>query len=368
VKNIGGALSAAREEKGYSIDDAARETNIAKKYIAALEAEDFDQFPAEAYVLGFLRNYGDFLGLDVPALLERYRVLKIQEQPVPMKELLHRPSNLPRILITTVIAVIAVLLAGGAAFFIINFTSKTQVAVVAVHEPIEYTLNEGALEQRFFTGDSVVIPVGESFYKIELKNLGEAITMATPTGEKFLDLNQGARFDVNNDGFSEISVTVADYAENDPDMGAQLRFDLTSRDTAFPESAPPATVSTPAAGIPAAQTGGAYIVWTSNNPYPFTLQINFQGHCMFRWEILREANRQTRNERYFVRGDELSIQAQNGVRLWVSNAGSVKIQAIGGGRTVSVKAGEAGEVVVADISWQRGEDGRYNLVQAQLEG
>jgi cytoskeletal protein RodZ len=366
VKNIGSFLSATRVEKGYTIDDIARETNIAKKYIVALEAEDFAQFPAEAYVLGFLKNYGDFLGLDVSALLERYRVLKIQEQPVPMTELLHRPSNLPRILITSIIVAVSVSLVCGAVFFIAGLTSKKPAVEPIARKSVEYTLNEGTLEQRFFTGDSVVIPSGESFYKIELKNLGEAITLAAPGGDKFLDLNQGAQFDVNDDGFQELNVTVSDYAENKPDMGAFLRFDLTGGETAFIESSPPAAAAASAAP-PSLPAGNANVIWTSNNPYPFTLQINFQGYCMLRWEILREPNRQARNERYFVRGDELSVQAQNGVRLWVSNAGSVKVQAIGGGRTESVKAGNPGEVVVSDILWQRGEDGRYNLVQLQLE-
>jgi cytoskeletal protein RodZ len=370
VKNIGDVLKNARDEKGYTIEDAARETNIAKKYLTALEAEDFEQFPAEAYVLGFLKNYADFLGLDVGMLLDRYRVLKIQEQPVPMKELLHKSSNLPHILITSVIVAVAILLVGGAAFFIINLLSKRPAVETAIREPVEYTLNEGELEQRFFTGDSIVIPAGETLYKIELKNFGEAITLSTPDGDKFLDLNQGAQFDVNTDGFPELIVTVADYAENNPEMGAYLNFELNGRDSLLVEGATPVEANSDEVAVAAvaAQTGGGYVVWTSNNPYPFTLQLNFQGYCMLRWEILREANnRPARNERYCVRGEELSIQAQNGVRLWISNAGSVKIQAIGGGHTVSVKAGEAGEVVVTDIFWQRGEDGKYNLVQAQLE-
>jgi hypothetical protein len=44
---------------------------------------------------------------------------------------------------------------------------------------------------------------------------------------------------------------------------------------------------------------------------------------MFRWEILREANRQTRSERYFVKGEEQTIHAQNGIRFWASNSSAV---------------------------------------------
>jgi hypothetical protein len=88
---------------------------------------------------------------------------------------------------------------------------------------------------------------------------------------------------------------------------------------------------------------------------------------MFRWEILMERDRRERNERYFQRSDELNIQAQNGIRIWVSNAQAAKFQVIGGGRTVPVEIGSAGEVVVADIRWVRDDDNRYRLIVARLE-
>ena len=109
------------------------------------------------------------------------------------------------------------------------------------------------------------------------------------------------------------------------------------------------------------------MVFTSPNPYPFTIQANFQGYCLFRWEILAERDRQGRKEEYFQRSSELSIPAQNGVRIGVSNAAAVKIQVIGGGRTVPLEIGSTGEVVVADIRWIRDEDGRYRLVLLRLE-
>jgi hypothetical protein len=88
---------------------------------------------------------------------------------------------------------------------------------------------------------------------------------------------------------------------------------------------------------------------------------------MFRWEILAERDRQGRNERYFQRTDELNIQAQNGIRIWVSNAAATKLQIIGGGRTVPIEIGGPGEVVVADIRWIRDDDNRYRLIVARLE-
>ena len=109
------------------------------------------------------------------------------------------------------------------------------------------------------------------------------------------------------------------------------------------------------------------MIFSSPNPYPFTLQSRFQGYCLFRWEFLAERDRQGRNEEYFQRSGELDIQAQNGIRIGVSNAQAVKLEVIGGGRTVPVELGGAGEVVVAEIRWVRDEENRYRLILARVE-
>ncbi|MDR1363290.1 MAG: helix-turn-helix domain-containing protein, partial [Spirochaetaceae bacterium] len=113
MKSIGEQLKAARESKGLAIDDVEREINIARKYLAALEAEDFSQFTAETYVLGFLKNYGEYLGLDVKELLSLYRIIKIQEEPIPVEQLLHTPLNVKRILIIVAVILAVLLVIGG---------------------------------------------------------------------------------------------------------------------------------------------------------------------------------------------------------------------------------------------------------------
>jgi hypothetical protein len=88
---------------------------------------------------------------------------------------------------------------------------------------------------------------------------------------------------------------------------------------------------------------------------------------MFRWEILNERDRPGRNQNYFQRAEDLNIQAQNGIRIWASNAQAVRCQVIGGGRTVPVELGAAGEVIVADIRWVRDENNQYRLMYIRLE-
>jgi hypothetical protein len=225
-------------------------------------------------------------------------------------------------------------------------------------------MNTDSLEQRLYKGDSILVPLGTTQYKLELSNLGEAVTITTPGGDVILDLSQKVNVDLNNDGVVELQITAADFVKNDSAAGAFLRFEL-KNDLAFEISPAQAEENSVLAGTPA--LAGATVIFSSPNPYPFTLQSVFQGYCMFRWEILFERDRRDRNEQYYQRSDELTIAAQNGIRVWASNAQAAKLQVIGGGRTVPLELGGAGEVVVADIRWVRDDENRFRLVLVRLE-
>ena len=47
-------------------------TKIRRKYIQALENDDFDVLPGKVYVKGFLRSYAKYLGLDGKTLVDQY--------------------------------------------------------------------------------------------------------------------------------------------------------------------------------------------------------------------------------------------------------------------------------------------------------
>ncbi|GHV96615.1 transcriptional regulator [Spirochaetia bacterium] len=365
MESLGEKLRAVRESKDLSFDQVSRETNIAVRYLEGLEAEDFSGFPGEPYIIGFLRNYGAYLDMDVQELLSLYRSFKIQEQPVPVEQLLKTPSRLPKILIIAAVVLVILGAGGGGAFYLLTRPQKTEVKAPVSRTPAEYVMNADPLERRFYKGDSVLVQMESNQYKLELANLGEVVTIRTPGGTVILDLSQEANVDLTNSGAADLRITAVEFEKKNADMGVQLRLEMTG---AMAVSVPSAdAVSPPVEVVSAAGLATATVIFSSPSAYPFTLQSNFQGYCMFRWEILFERDRQDRNERYFQRSDELNIQAQNGIRIWASNAQAAKFQVIGGGRTVPVDLGAAGEVVVADIRWVRDEDNRYRLVLARLE-
>jgi cytoskeletal protein RodZ len=370
MESLGEKLRTAREEKGLNFDQICRETNISLRYLEALETENFAVFPGEPYVIGFLKNYGAYLDLDVQKLISLYRALRIQEQPIPVEQLLKHRPKLPKVIIPVVVGLVVLFGVGCGVYFLFLSGPKKPVAnTPEKRAPVEYVLEGNSMERRFYRSDSILIPVDTDMFKLELSNLGEAVTIRTPGGSVILDLSQEANVDLNNDGVPELRITVADFAKNNADMGALLHFYLMDavalydREWGSGANAEQETPFTPTTVSSASTT----LIPASASAYPFTLQSNFQGYCMFRWEILNERDRRDRNQRYFQRSDELNIQAQNGIRIWSSNAQAAKFQVIGGGRTVPVEIGAAGEVVVADIRWVRDEDSRYRLVLIRLE-
>jgi cytoskeleton protein RodZ len=67
VESIGKKLVQARLARGLTLEEAAMETRIRARQLAALEADDYSSFANNTYARGFLLMYGKFLNVDVRA-------------------------------------------------------------------------------------------------------------------------------------------------------------------------------------------------------------------------------------------------------------------------------------------------------------
>jgi hypothetical protein len=86
VTPLGETLQRARQAKGVTIEDAERVTRIPRKYIEALEVENYGILPAPVYARGFLRSYAGYLGLDAKELLPLFPIGHVEEpklEPLP---------------------------------------------------------------------------------------------------------------------------------------------------------------------------------------------------------------------------------------------------------------------------------------------
>lgn len=72
-KTVGTILREARLAKRLSLADAEKGTSIRSRYLEALERDEYDKTPGEVFMKGMIRNYGNFLGLNGPELVQLYK-------------------------------------------------------------------------------------------------------------------------------------------------------------------------------------------------------------------------------------------------------------------------------------------------------
>ncbi len=379
MDSIGDLLKSAREERGYSIDQIARDTNIAKRYLRALEEEDFTVFPGETYLIGFLRTYSEHLDLDPNTVINLYKNLRIQEQPVPMTELIETRKDRGRAMKIAIICVVVAGLAAGGYFLIPGLLEnrKAQAGNTEEAETAEvYRFDEEVLEQRFLEGDILEMIIDEKPYRISLTSVDDTLSMETPGGPVQLTIGQERILDLDGVEGGDVKVFLRDL---DPGAGAAvLHFDkflqstvtLSNRESAGEEAVAEESPEKVKAvednsGIPLGSTlleereVEPVVVLESESPEPFTIDVVFRGYCLVRY--LSDGT--NRDERYFHKGETFRLDVSREVRLWISNAGSFKAKISG----VDVDLGKPGEVSTKLIRWIPDETGdiyRLTIVQA----
>ncbi|MBN2658013.1 MAG: helix-turn-helix domain-containing protein [Spirochaetales bacterium] len=380
MKSIGEHLKTAREEKGYSFDQVVHDTNISKEYIHALEEDDFDFFPAEAYLIGFLRNYSEYLGLDPSKMVGIYKNFKISEEPVPMDLLLgkkkaaaakkEKPESpverkgLPRWLIP-VLAVIVVA-AGVAVVFIPSFLDKGAEAESSVEKetpavpeqnsvPKEFFLTEETLDINVSGGDSIKVSTGSKLltFMVNFSDEGGFISYTDPSGnpgqfvlEKggeqlvLIGDQTGVYFSVKSISTEKATIIAQKVAVDEPQVMETTEEGGSVENTVTTADAP---------------LSDKIVIMTETYPKAYTIDALFRGDGLFRYET----DGQGRIERFYQAGERLKVDVNRNLLLWASNAGSVDLKISG----QEIKIGESGQVVVRSVKWvKNNETGKYELI------
>ena len=72
MESVGQYLKRERELRDISIEGVSQATKISKNYIESIEHDNFDSLPGKTFVIGFLRLYSNFVGLDSNDVVNRY--------------------------------------------------------------------------------------------------------------------------------------------------------------------------------------------------------------------------------------------------------------------------------------------------------
>ena len=376
MESLGQKLRETREQHNFSIEQVARDTHISKQYLEALEQEDFSIIPGETYIIGFLRNYAEYLSLNPEELVALYKNIQIQEQPLPMTELLDRsrPKSSSRIIVVLAI-ILAVLGAGGYLIYRFVISPERQAAPQAaaaqevsqpnVRQPEgeELLFQDEAVTRWFDLDDTIGFPLNGNTYRLQIVDIDRTLTIKVPGGTLDMPIGQDRQLDVNGDGRNDLRILLNDLDATDVAKRANLSLYKITKATvpevaeaveeveeAVEEAVEPA-VSEPIATEPSA---GATTIISADTPAPFRVSISFRGYCLFRYLV----DNDIREERFFHKGESFSLDARNEVQLWISNAGVVRLMVAGR----EIEVGRPGAVTTKQIRWSRDDaDGQYAL-------
>jgi len=82
MKDIGNFLKERREARGISLIEVEKDLKIRKKYLQALEEGNVDAIPGKTYLIGYLRNYSKYLGVNeenINQIIQTYHNLEKKE-------------------------------------------------------------------------------------------------------------------------------------------------------------------------------------------------------------------------------------------------------------------------------------------------
>jgi cytoskeleton protein RodZ len=361
MESIGDKLRLAREKNNLTIEQIARETHVARRFLKALEDEDFSVFPGETYAMGFLRNYAENLGLNAEELIGIYRNIKIQEQPLPMTELLDAHSRLPPRRLILILAVGVIVLA-AAGYIVYKTASQGSAASAATQKPAagvatDFVFKDEVRTQWFSQGDGISVPVGDKNYRIVVAGIGDTLTLKVPGGTVELGLGKDRSIDLQGDSKPEIRVVWNDvdrtspqkrvnlglYRTTGPAADAALAAAGDTADTSVP-SALPATAST----TPPMRSDQFKPLTAALAPQAglFSIDFTFKNDCLFRYLV----DDKDREDRFFQKGEQFTIDsAHKQVTVWLSNAGAARMRIQG----KDYELGDLGEVATRTIAWKK---------------
>jgi cytoskeleton protein RodZ len=235
---LGDILRLQRETKGITLEQAAEDTRIREKFLAALETGDHHALPGAVYTKGFLRNYAEYLDLNGAELAGLYTAEKAATPEPPrriraMKPVMRSGMYIsPTVLVPVVVVVAVVLFVGYISYQFASFATPPKIEVLdppadVVAQSSDYVVRGRTLPDARVTVR--VFPGPKTFPDIRPASDGTfAVTVP---------LTQGP---------NHIEVQVLDAAGKVSLVSRSVFFDVAAQTTAAPEAVAQAFIEQPA--------------------------------------------------------------------------------------------------------------------------
>ncbi|MCH5149337.1 MAG: helix-turn-helix domain-containing protein [Spirochaetales bacterium] len=380
MEPLGLYLKQVREGKKLTIDKVIEDTFIMKKFILAIEDDDFSSFPGEAYLKGFLRNYGEYLGLDPADLISRYERIKMSETPSPTELLIPKPKaffSRVLVVILIVLLVIALLAGVGAAVIMMNHTAaesspKTIADVKSEKEKARTEKKKNLLikekkrdsssaedKSKVFTfeteadnftvkkGEKISFTLDDKTYSIWVSELEPTVILESSAGGQLFLIANGFtnKFDVNGDKKEDLEVVLNYWTDKNATIGLKrIANSLWSDSNIDSEFFLPDTIE---------------IIGESTDKSEIVAMISLSEMSYLKYQI----DNNSEIENTFNAGAVLELKAKDRIILWMANSGVVSADFPAYNKRVVF--GEKGKVDVKIIAWTK-NNGNYSLQMSSL--
>ena len=363
LETVGQILQATREERGTTINEIALQTNMGRKYLDALETDNYDVFPSQTHILGFIRNYATYLELDPDELIDIYKRTILQETPAPYEELT-APSR-GRINPAFLITIISLFLVLGMVFLLLQGDRKRRNTDLTGNDPPPSdrtatnrpspgnSSSSGDLVSRTFRpGDTYTFLINN----VEKRLLFEKITNKTVTVMLMntrYDIEEGKKkfWDFDGDYLSDLTLQV------DRIDKATARATVPRKRERMQQSGTNKQASERGTN---ADTIKGNSILSSPERVEINLTVEARGFATVNWV----KDRQERSSKKMDTGTKISILAKDTLQITVSNPFNLTLNL--NNRTLEIDTTRA--VVGIIFKWRRrAEDGLYHLEYERVQ-
>lgn len=202
MRTVGEILKKARMEKRLALEDIEKNLRIRKKFLEALEENEWNKLPSLPYIKGFLRNYSTFLGLAPEEMVAIFRrQFRDQEKAGLLPEGITHPLNEPILRFTPQIAVIGVIIVFVFFFFgylFFQYRTYTSPPNLTISVPAEgETIKTDKVQVRGKTDVDAVVSVNN--IQIAINETGEfSTTLTLPPGVNAIIIEATSKFGKKN--------------------------------------------------------------------------------------------------------------------------------------------------------------------------
>lgn len=217
VAKFGETLKAARLAKNLSQEAVAKELNMLKRHVEALETEEFVALPQFAYLRGFVVNYAKLLGLNTDEIIAQFE----RVYPASMREKSIKDIKAPLSEMGTLnrggrnrMRINPWLIAGCVGVLLLIFILLKLISNATKDEPTAVAQAEGTMTLTEQAQGAAIAAVG-STGTIEVRSKGDVnIKITDATGSILLQGNQ-PRGNYQLQGATPIQVEIDNPAQVD---------------------------------------------------------------------------------------------------------------------------------------------------------